>query len=297
MKRPSVIGIIGLVLALIGLYLFLDLNLDVFSYMAMPDPMRMIQILPIVGGVLLGIGMAVVIKEKNPILTVASFILFSALAFKNIAAIGFGIGMLVPGLIGIGKHLPTYLAALMVFLSAFITVSADPSMYQDLLVSSLADQVTSSLSGMQDAIASAVENQVNSMLPSRDEIASMVESAMPCNDTATQEMCVSAREQIIDQVYNEIKSQNYSQIIKEKIGEGLSIDKETAKKTIKEIEFVKPLLDNIQWIIAFLETGIFLFVASIVVNIPQGVTGFLLDIIWKIKPRKEEGSEEEAVEE
>ncbi len=295
-KKPSIIGIVGLVLALVGLYLFLDLNVDVFSYMSMPDIMEALKLTPLIGGILLGIGMAMIIYDRNPILTGASFILFSALAFKNLAALGFGFGIIIPGLFGAGKHLPVYLATLMVFLSAFITVSQDPALYQDVLLSRIADKAMESMSGLGQGIADTVDQAVNSMLPSKSDIEAQLENSMPCNDSATQEICLQARNQLVDQVYNQIHSGNYSDVIREKLA-GTSVSEDDLKNMIRKVPLISSMLDNIQWVIATLEAGMFIFVASILVNISQGITAFFLDLSKKLIGKKEEKPEEEGIEE
>ncbi len=268
LERPSNLGIAGIILSIIGLYLFLQINLQ-FSLTNVQ-----IQWMPIIGGLVLGVGLAIIYKEKQLTTTLITFAGFLALAAFNWIAIGFAFGILIPGLIGSGKSLPYYLTAIVIFAVVLAAVSENPRPYQNALL----DQITNMTLENSNGLTLGLENQVTNFLPSKDQVNQIMNSMMPCNNQTYQQQCIQLRTELANQLYAQIHSPETVQRIKQEIANQFKVDKPTLEATITQMPMMKELLNNIEYVVAFIEASIFL-VYSIAISISVGITGFILGFI------------------
>ncbi len=280
LKRPGFVSILGLVLAIIGLYLFLGLDT---SPVLIPHS---IQIMPIIGGVILGIGFSLMFFDRNIITTGIGFVVFLAMAIVNWVSAGFALGLLVPGLWGKAKSLPVYLAAIILFIGLVMVVSQNPIVYQDEFINQIVDITYENMGAMQEGMQSMMEQEIESMIPTREQINTMVATMLPCDNQTYREQCIQAREALADQMYQQTHSPEYKQELLSRLPK-IQITRTQIRQIIAEMPMIHVILKNIQYIVALISTGWFLLY-SMSITVPMGILDFFLGFI----PKKKESEEE-----
>ena len=274
-EKPSISAILGMILSVVGLFLFLGINLDP---VLIPTGLN---VTPLIGGVILGVGLALLFHGRNIITTIITALAFLALAIINWIAIGFAFGILIPGLTGKAKSLPIYLTAILLFVGTVMVVTNNPTTYQNMILDQITNITYENMGSLQSSMQTMMENQIEAMLPSRAQIEQMAESMLPCDNQTYQELCLSARQQLVEQMYQQIHSPEYREQLMSQLPK-IEVTKDQIKTMIVEMPLIKMLMDNIQYVIALIKVGWFL-VYSLAITIPQSILDFFLSLL----PKKE----------
>ncbi len=281
-KLPEPLTIAGIILSLVGMYLLAGINLE-FSLTSLR-----IQWLPLVGTIILGIGLAILYHKRDMLATIITFIGFLAMGIINVLTIGFAFGMLIPGLIGKARSLPNYTAALVIFAVVMVTISNNPIPYQNKLIDQITELAASNVEGM----SLGLENQVERFLPNHDQVNQIVAAMVSCENSTYKEQCLALRQQLADQMYMQIHSPETINRIKDEIRSSFKVDKTTIKAMVTSMPMMSMVLDNVAIIYAFMEAGIFL-VYTIPLGISLGITEFVLSVFLSKKEESEEKTENE----
>ncbi len=271
LEKPGILGIIGAILSIVGVYFFLSLDLE---FGLVPQ----IQINPIIGGIIAGIGFSLLIFERNVITTIITGIALMLLGIVNWWSIGFGLGILVPGLTGKAKSLPIYLTALIIFVGTVFVVSSNPDQYRDMFLDNITSMTYENLGNLQEGIRDLASSQIDMMLPSRSDLEGIAASIIPCNNSSIpRDLCLQARENLANQMYEEMHSPE----VKDRITENLvnvNVSKSELREYTAQIPMVQKILEHLPYVLAGIRTGWFLLFA-LSISIPQGILDFFLGLM------------------
>ena len=266
LRKPGVAGISGMILSIIGMYMFLGLDLN---FTLLPN----IQIMPIIGGVILGIGFSLLFFERNIITTGITSLAILAMSILNWWGIGFSIGLLLPGITGKVKSFPVYLAALLIFIMAVYTISSDPGPYKESFLDNIVNMSYASIPNVQSVSGQEIEG----MLPSMQTVENISKSIFPCNSSNT--TCLAIQNSIAQHIYAQTHSEKVKEELANKLS-GMSISKNEVKEFTAQSPIVQEILDNISYIIAGIRVSFFLLF-SLAITIPQKILDFFLGLAIK----------------